>query len=723
MITKFQLISTALILLTISISSQSRFINHNSKYKYFVGTQEPDSSWRDVTFDDSSWTPDSGRIGYNEYFTYQAKKDSTTVNAIIPPTTSVYLRIPFMIDDKKAIHTLCLNNDYNDGFVAYLNGKEIARTNLGKPGEFIPYNRVTDRTHKAYDYRLYFKSTNGYYIDSSVVNNYLLNGTNVLAIQVHNDSINGSDMSFDCSLINITGQAYRLYQSYYLKQVPLDSSKLPIVVIQTDGYGIPNKDDAVKARMGIINKGNGKYNKPSEPYNDYNGFISMKIHGQSSADFPKKNYAIETRDSMGNNNNVSIMGMPKENDWILISQFADKSLIRNEFAFCLGRRQGHYEPRTQYCELILDGEFLGLYVMTEKIKRDSSRVHIAKLDSTEISGENITGGYIVKYDKPNNAYLQYVYPKEEDLKPEQKVYIDKYFRDYYSVLKGSKFPDPNEGYKKYIDQQSLIDYIIVEDAIKNPDAYYFSTFLYKDKTDKDGRIKYGPLWDNDLAMGNGQFQNGCQTNGWQFAEPTNNVLKITKIMQDTAFVHQFQKSWHRSRVTFLKTDSVIRMIDSLARYIKQERTRNYKVWPVLDGVLFYPCTNVKTYEEEIANIKEWMVYRLYWIDNNINSIYYPLTGVSSFASLTNNLSFEVYPNPFRSSLHITLQLIKSGNYTFELYDIYGRKIYSSPQVNFNEGKNEYEFDYHLISKLSTGMYVITITENGNIVYQLKTIKE
>jgi hypothetical protein len=664
---------------------------------------------------------DSGRIGYNEFYTFLKIKDSTDIVTKIPKTTSVYLRMRFNVATKNNIHTLCLYNDYNDGFVAYLNGHEIARANLGKPGDFIPYNRVTDRTHKAYNYRNYFKPISGYYIDSSLVNKYLLNGSNILSVQVHNDSINGFDLSFNCSLADITGHQYALYQDYYLRQIAVDSSLFPIVVINTNGYGVPYEDSTFKAKMGIIYNNERKYNRLKDTFNNYNGYISIKIHGQSSADFPKKSFSVETEDSLGNNNNVPIMGMPAENDWILSAQFTDKSIIRNEFTFYLGRRQGHYETRTRYCEFILDGEFLGLYIMTEKIKRDSNRVNIAKLKTTDITGTDVTGGYIMKYDKPNNAVLQVTYPKEEDIQPQQTNYINQYLTSYYNALNSAKFLDPDLGYKRYMDPKSLIDYIIVEDAVKNPDGYYFSTYMYKDKITRDGRLKFGPLWDNDIVMGNGYFQDGCQTNGWQFAEPTNNDFRITKIMRDTSFVHQFQASWAKARATYLNTDSALAVIDSLVNYIKTERIRNYEVWPIIDGSLFYPCYSVSNYDQEISTTKTWLTNRLLWIDNNISKLYYPIADISSF-TISNN-DFDLYPNPFSNNINIKFQLRNPGNYYFELNDTYGRKISSSSHITYNQGENSYLFNDASIANLPKGLYILSVIESGNIVHQSKLIKQ
>ena len=91
--------------------------------------------------------------------------------------------------------------------------------------------------------------------------------------------------------------------------------------------------------------------------------------------------------------------MPIENDWILYAPYSDKALMRNFLTFDLGRKMGHYSPRTVYCELVINGDYKGIYILMEKIKRDNDRVDIAKLDSDDLAGDSLTGGYIIKIDK------------------------------------------------------------------------------------------------------------------------------------------------------------------------------------------------------------------------------------------------------------------------------------------------------------------------------------
>jgi hypothetical protein len=257
-------------------------------YKYFTGAVEPDPDWNKPGFNDTAWLTGTKCIGFGD------GDDST----VIDTTPSVYLRIPFTLEDKNLFKKANLMVDFDDGFIAYLNGNEIARINLGPWGEFVAHDRLTDRSHEAYFYRNYFSPPCGYYLNTDTLSKYLVNGENILAVQVHNDSLKGSDLSFKMRLLDITNENYNLY-SYtcnYIKQVPLDSTEFPVVVINTDEFGFPKAHVRYKATMGIID---GSVNRPTDAFSGFDGNISIEIRGKSSDDFPKKSYGFETQDSLG----------------------------------------------------------------------------------------------------------------------------------------------------------------------------------------------------------------------------------------------------------------------------------------------------------------------------------------------------------------------------------------------------------------------------------------
>ena len=242
-------------------------------------------------------------------------------------------------------------------------------------------------------------------------------------------------------------------------------SDLPVIVIDTNGANITEKE-RVTALMYVYD--NGK-NKPGDVPSLVTP-VGIKLRGQSSLTFPKKQYSIETWDGAGNNINVSLLGLPEESDWVINGSYADKSLIRNHIAYELFRQATDYAPRTRFCEVYInDGKdisnpynYMGIYSLIEKIKIDKNRVNIEKLTKDDNSGINLTGGYIVAQDKVKEGEprirarqdFTYVYPKYHNMTQQQINYISNYVIEFSNALFGRDYRDPVKGYKAYLDIKS-----------------------------------------------------------------------------------------------------------------------------------------------------------------------------------------------------------------------------------------------------------------------------
>ncbi|MBQ2495192.1 MAG: CotH kinase family protein, partial [Prevotella sp.] len=171
----------------------------------------------------------------------------------------------------------------------------------------------------------------------------------------------------------------------------------------------------------------------------YDGPIGIKLRGNSSLSFNQKKYTIETRDADGKELDVSLLGLPAHSDWVLLAPYNDVSMLRDPLAFQLWRDMGHWGPRTLMCELELDGEYRGIYILSEAIKRGIDRVNISKLKKSDISGRELTGGYLLRIDTFNEDDATFtskvpgigegnmsteviwscIYPKKKKLQPEQ----------------------------------------------------------------------------------------------------------------------------------------------------------------------------------------------------------------------------------------------------------------------------------------------------------------
>lgn len=458
-----------------------------------------------------------------------------------------------------------------------------------------------------------------------------------------------------------------------LEAEPLQfSSNLPIVVIDTYGASIVD-EPKIPGFMGVIDNGPGAVNTYGDPFNNFNGHIGIELRGQSSQMFPKKSYSVETRTASGDNLNVSLMGMPSENDWVLYAPYTDKSMLRNAVTFDLGRKMSTYCSRTRYCEVVVNNDYKGIYMLMERIKRDNNRVDIASLDPNEISGENLTGGYILRVDKmdPDFSYttdgwlstvtpsypiaerktFQYFYPKADEIVPQQREYIKNYVTAAEQALTSPDFTNALSGYKNFMDVPSFIDFMLLSEITKEVDKYKFSTYFYKEKNSDGGKLFAGPAWDFNLGYGNVDYwPPGLDTSGWLYSLVTSGNPSMMywwkRLMEDDYFRNLAKSRWIDLRQTHFTDAYIQQMVDSLQLEIAEARIRNFERWPIL-GQYIWPNHDWEnnTYEDEVEYFTDFLFNRLTWMDNNMpGNELKPWVGIEADA---NKIKLTLYGDYFR----------------------------------------------------------------------------
>ncbi len=485
-----------------------------------------------------------------------------------------------------------------------------------------------------------------------------------------------------------------------IPDVNLESSNLPIVVINTLGQTI-NQDEKINCSMEI------KYNGPNNltflngPSNVYNGTIGIEIRGASSSGYPQKPYGFETRTSAGANLNVSILGMPQENDWVLISNYNDRSMLKNLLAYKIFREMGHYSPRGELCEVIINDSYQGIYLIGEKIKRDNNRVNINSLNTNEISGDDLTGGYILQQnywnndnsfqsnfspiDHPNlDVHFIYEYPKPQDIVPQQKAYIASFVNSLETALYSPNFMDPVNGYRKYLDVPSFIDYFIVNEVSRNNDGFKKSVFYHKNKNSLGGKLKAGPVWDFDWAWKNIAecfivTNNGGS--GWAHqvndCNPDNNSTGwYIRMLQDSTFANALRCRYEALRQTSLDTVQIFAYIDSMGVRLSEPQARHFQKWPILgvSGPAPDDGPVATSHLEELQSMKNWIWTRLQWLDANMpgNAQNCNQSGVG-----LNDLALSplrCYPNPTSDQLYIEVQWPTNAEATLKLFNTLGAEI-------------------------------------------------
>ena len=411
-------------------------------------------------------------------------------------------------------------------------------------------------------------------------------------------------------------------------------SNLPIVVIETDGGANIPDEPKILGTMKIIWHQDGSRNYMSDIDNpellNYNGRIAIEMRGSSSQTMlDKKPYALETRRDDGvSNNNVSILGMPTENDWILNSLAFDQTGMRDVLAYELSNRLGQYASRSMYCEVVINGDYKGLYAFMEKIKPDKNRVDIETMDPTCNDYPEVTGGYITKADKTTGGdpvawtmqdygggwwgwsiYTDFIhhYPKPADITNAQDNYIHGVFTDLASVANQHN-TSTTSGIPSVIDIPSFVDFMMMAEYTSNVDVYSLSTFFHKDRM---GKLRAGPIWDYNLAFGYDAFGNRSKYNVWQFNNEDNNGPKFWKDLFDTdLFRCYLAKRWFELTEPGqpLNYDFVCNRIDEIDALITEAIPRDNQRW-----------NQMQQHAQYVNNMKNWLQQRINWLNQNIGS--------------------------------------------------------------------------------------------------------
>ena len=694
-------------------------------WRYIVPSFAVETGWNTIEFDVSNWDEGPGGFGYGD------GDDGT----IIDPAISVYFRRNFSVSDLTKLSSAVLSADYDDGFVAYLNGHEIGRSyNLSEPGTFVPYDETTTYDHEASLYNGGLPES--FMLDSLELDSFLTNGENVFAVQIHNVGINSSDMSGNFYLsfgITDDSEFYETPPWWFQEPIILDGFNLPIILIDTYGVEIPD-EPRIPASMGIINNESG-INYIDDPFNDFDGSITIERRGNSSQWQGKTPYRFETVDDEGENSNVELLGMPAENDWVLYAPWQDKTMIRNVLTYQLSNEMGRYASRSRHVELYLNDEYRGIYVLMEKIKRDGNRVDISKLNPDEITGDDVTGGYILKFDwfytgdniggfesEFDDMIYNYHYPKPSDIVPEQEAYIEEYINEFETIMMGTDYTNDSTGYPSIMNVESFVDFILLQELAKNVDAYRLSTYIYKDKESIDNRLTAGPVWDFNHGFGNCDYGETWEVDNWLLEYNPEGGDQMAfwweLLWEDLAFQHKATVRYTELRQTIFSEEHIYSIIDSIADYLGPAVDRNFARWPLLGNYIWPNYYVFDTYEEEIDYLKSWTAQRLAWMDSEV------LLSLDPYPIAAGFRLNGPFPNPFNPSTVISYELPYDLNIEINIFNLLGRKVRSLLNETRPAGKGATIWDGKTESGhlASGGVYFISVQVRGpsngsNIFYQ------
>jgi hypothetical protein len=413
-------------------------------------------------------------------------------------------------------------------------------------------------------------------------------------------------------------------------------------------------------------------------------------------------------------------------DWVLHGPFSDKSLLRNALSYALADEASEtYVPHARFCEVILNGSYLGVYTLVEKIKRGPARVDVAKLRKSDQQGDALTGGYIIKVDRkdapgwasPNrpagggSVYFNYVYPKADDIQPAQTAYIQAYVDSFETALLRPDFADPTGGWRRFADENSFVEYFLFQEVCKNVDAYRLSGYLYKPRDSDGGKLHAGPLWDFNFAWRNANYADNEIPERWTFeGEPYGVPFWWQRLLEDETFTKNLQCRWVALRESVLSQRHIFGTIDSLTTVLAEPQKRHYTLYPIMGRGLYpNPDPIAKTYEEEIVNMKGWISERLQWVDANL-----PGTCDERTAGFETS-PWTVFPNPAHDVLTVFFEEKPLQEATLEVRDMTGRLALQERVLAF-----ETNIDLQVLTK---GLYLLLYRDkDGQIMRCEKLVK-
>lgn len=382
---------------------------------------------------------------------------------------------------------------------------------------------------------------------------------------------------------------------------------LPVFSINTEGKApVVSKEVYLNGTLSI---------NPNLGFEQEDNDLPMEIRGRGNSTWgmPKKPYRIKLKKK------AKVLGLQEAKNWVLLANYSDKTLLRTAVVFDLGRAiHADFTPEYRHVEVFMNDSYLGTYTLTEQIEVNPGRVEITELKPNDTGSDKITGGYLVELDKREDEdyivktdirKLPFAIKSPDDVTSEQYNYIKDYLIATENAIYAEDFADPVNGYAKYINVESFINWFLVQELVKNQDAQsYSSIYYYKDR---NGKLGMGPLWDFDLSMGNVDYSIATDPLGWWVRHGP----WFTRLFQDPVFVEKVRKRWRKVRNNEIK--GMLHNIDLHAKKLNLAQQQNFALWQILDRKVWPNPEIYYTYEGEVSQIKDWLSKRIEWLDANL----------------------------------------------------------------------------------------------------------
>lgn len=396
----------------------------------------------------------------------------------------------------------------------------------------------------------------------------------------------------------------------------LKKSKLPFVIIKTDmGKAIKSREKYQHAEAYFFKS----FNEAEDVLNNKkNKGLKCKIRGRGNStwktfDTNKRSYLLKLNEAQ------SLYGMNKEHKWILQANVTDKTSLRNVYAYHLAGtvfNRTPWSPRTQFIHLIINNKYMGLYALMEKAELSEKRIYpgskekrkktfLAEVNSRQNRAWNFKSDKGVKFSIRENDFIssdeeKTIYYQQSEAK----------IREFEKVLYSDQFADAQKGWRAYADEESFVDWYLINEYTKNHDARFQDSCFIKYDADKE-KFFMGPVWDFDISCGNINDSDCNRTDGlW-----VQSAYWFKRLWQDDNFRKEVSLRWIEKRNEI--SDSII-WLKEQAKNLEFDANIDdtiwqrfgYRQWPNAPGY-----KNRKTYQAEVLYLLEWCTERSKWLNN------------------------------------------------------------------------------------------------------------
>ncbi|MBQ5492234.1 MAG: CotH kinase family protein [Treponema sp.] len=401
--------------------------------------------------------------------------------------------------------------------------------------------------------------------------------------------------------------------SYNPSREELEQTNIPVLYLTTeDGKKINSKQAWKSAAFNLLGEYCGYTDLTLEA-------VQVKGRGNTSWALPKKSYSIKLEEK------TKVLGMKKSKRWVLLANYSDKTLLKNYYASYLGNElyDSVWNPSFVPVHLVVNDQYRGVYLLGEQIKLESNRVNITDISkTTEQDGSD--GGFIFEvncwHDEPFNfrteKKVSFSLKDPDEVSEEIQATVQTIVQRAENVLYSRNFTDEQNGWRAYFDEQSVIDWYMVNEITKNKDANFnTSVYMYYDAS--DAKIHFGPNWDFDISCG-GIRAGGCdESDGFYIKK----AAWISRMFEDPVFVQNVKRTWNEKKDELRNSIDV--WIPAQAALLHDAADCNFnrwlvfgcQIWPFVEG-----AETRHTYESEVAYLTQWLSERYQFLNAAINAL-------------------------------------------------------------------------------------------------------